>query len=59
MQDTPCARVLRETAPAACAYHNVWSDPAGIGDIRIRGFRDAASEAARPPTAHGRANGSG
>lgn len=30
---------IRRIAPAACAYHNVWFDPASIEDIRVHGIR--------------------
>ena len=35
MADTAYTRTLRRIAPAACAYHNVWFDPASIEDIRV------------------------
>ena len=52
MRDTPYTRILREVAPPACEYHNVWFDPASIEDIRVHGIRDpydSRARAHRPP----------
>jgi len=36
-------RHIRGVAPEACAYHNIWFDPASIEDIRTHGISEAAA----------------
>ena len=37
---------IREVAPEACAYHNVWFDPPSIEDIRVHGIFEPAPSSA-------------
>ena len=38
VEDDAYDRHIRRTAPAACAYHDVWFDPPSIEDIRVHGI---------------------
>ena len=43
----PYSQHVRNIAPEACAYHNVWFDPPSIEDIRVHGIAVPAAAGIR------------